>query len=58
MKQKIVTSLLACIVQLSLFQGAQAFPDRPVKLVVSSPPGGPPDIMAQLLIDKMSAALG
>src|SRR5580692_6942092 len=58
MKQKIVTALLACILQLSIFHGAQAFPDRPFKLVVSSPPGGPPDIMARLLTDKMAAALG
>ena len=39
-------------------QSAQAFPDRPVKLVVSSPAGGPPDIMARLLSDKMARALG
>jgi tripartite-type tricarboxylate transporter receptor subunit TctC len=44
--------------QLLVFQSAQAFPDRPVKLVVSSPAGGPPDIMARLLSDKMGAALG
>ena len=41
-----------------MFVGAQAFPDRPVRIVVPSPPGGPPDIMARLLMDKMSAALG
>jgi len=58
MKQKILTALLACLVPLSVFGGAQAFPDRPVKLVVSSPPGSPPDIMARLLTDKMAAALG
>jgi tripartite-type tricarboxylate transporter receptor subunit TctC len=58
MKQTIVTALLACVVHLSIFQSAQAFPDRPVKLVVPSPPGGPPDIMARLLSDKMSEALG
>jgi tripartite-type tricarboxylate transporter receptor subunit TctC len=58
MKQKIGATLLACILQLSIFHGAQAFPDRPVKLVVPSPPGGPPDIMARLLTDKMAAALG
>jgi tripartite-type tricarboxylate transporter receptor subunit TctC len=58
MKRKIVTALFACLVHLSIFQSAQAFPDRPVKLVVPSPPGGPPDIMARLLSDKMSEALG
>jgi len=58
MKQKIVTALLACIASMAVLHGAQAFPDRPIKLVVSSPPGGPPDIMARLLTDKMAAALG
>jgi tripartite-type tricarboxylate transporter receptor subunit TctC len=57
MKQKIVTALLACLALLIL-QSAQAFPDRPVKLVVPSPAGGPPDIMARLLTDKIAAALG
>src|SRR5579871_1045986 len=37
---------------------AHAFPDRPIKLIVSSPAGGPPDIMARLLSDKMGAVLG
>jgi tripartite-type tricarboxylate transporter receptor subunit TctC len=58
MKGKIVIAVLACIAQLAILHGAQAFPDRPVKLVVSSPPGGPPDIMARLLTDRMAAALG
>ena len=58
MKQKLLVALLAGIAQLLSPQGAQAFPDRPVKIIVPSPPGGPPDIMARLLIDKMGAALG
>ncbi len=58
MKQKIVGVLVLSIAQLLVFQSAQAFPDRPVKLVVSSPAGGPPDIMARLLSDKIAAALG
>jgi tripartite-type tricarboxylate transporter receptor subunit TctC len=58
MKRKLATGLLALTFSLSAFVGAQAFPDRPVRLVVPSPPGGPPDIMARLLMDKMSAALG
>jgi tripartite-type tricarboxylate transporter receptor subunit TctC len=51
----LVAQLLA---QLFIVQGVQAFPDRPVRLVVSSPAGGPPDIMARLLSDKLAAALG
>lgn len=58
MKKKIAAALLACMAQLLIFQTAQAFPDRPLKIVVPSPPGGPPDIMARLLTDQMSAALG
>src|SRR5262249_56948348 len=41
-----------------VFQSAQAYPDRPIKLVVPSPAGGPPDQIARLLSDKMAAALG
>ena len=56
--KKIISVLVLSIAQLLAFQSAQAFPDRPVKLVVPSPAGGPPDIMARLLSDKMGAALG
>src|SRR3954464_3770721 len=58
MMQKIIGVLILLSVQLLAFQTAQAFPDRPVKLVVPSPAGGPPDIMARLLSDRMAAALG
>ena len=58
MKQKIISALVLFIAPLLVLQSAQAFPDRPVKLVVGSPAGGPPDIMARLLSDKMGAALG
>ncbi len=46
------------VAQLLLVRSAHAFPDRPVKLVVPSPAGGPPDIMARLLSDKLGATLG
>ena len=38
--------------------GAQTFPSKPVKLVVPSPPGGPPDLIARMLAPKWSAMLG
>ena len=57
MKQ-IVTVLAAIIAYSLAFQSAQAFPDRPVKLVVASPAGGPPDVMARLVSDKMAGVLG
>jgi tripartite-type tricarboxylate transporter receptor subunit TctC len=58
MTQKIIGVLALLVAQLLVLPSVQAFPDRPVKLVVSSPAGGPPDIMARLLSDKIAAALG
>jgi tripartite-type tricarboxylate transporter receptor subunit TctC len=58
MKWKMAALLVALGVVLPAFQGAQAFPDRPIKLVVASPAGSPPDIVARLLTEKMSEILG
>ncbi len=41
--------------------GAQApasFPDRPIRAVIPSPPGGPPDHTMRMLIPLLGAALG
>ena len=57
MTQTLLGILVALIAHLMAFQDAQAFPDRPIKLVVASPAGSPPDVMARLLSDKMAAAL-
>ena len=37
---------------------AQSWPARPVKLIVSQAAGGTPDIMARILAERLSAALG
>jgi len=58
MKWKMAALLVTLGVLLPVFQDAQAFPDRPIKLVVASPAGSPPDIVARLLTDKMSEILG
>ena len=58
MKQKVITVLVVLIAHLPVLQSAQAFPDRPIRLVVPSTAGGPPDVVARLLSDKMAAILG
>ena len=37
---------------------AQAFPTRQIKIIVPYPAGGPTDVLARLVADKLSAALG
>src|SRR3954469_13300675 len=35
-----------------------AFPNKPIKVVVPSPPGGPPDLILRAILPKMTASLG
>ena len=58
MKQKLVTVFVVLFAYLLVYQSAQAYPDRPIKLVVAAPAGSPPDVMARLLTDKMADILG
>jgi tripartite-type tricarboxylate transporter receptor subunit TctC len=58
MKRILAAIFFALVAQPLVCQTAQAFPDRPIKLIVASPAGGPPDVMARLLSDKMAAILG
>ena len=52
-----VLSLLGCLLPLAQAQ-APAWPTKPVKIVVTFPPGGAPDTLARVLADKWSQALG
>jgi tripartite-type tricarboxylate transporter receptor subunit TctC len=57
MKRVTIAVLVALSAQFLALHGAQAYPDRPIKLVVASPAGSPPDVMARLLSDKMATIL-
>ena len=37
---------------------AQAFPSKPIKVVVPSPAGGPPDLILRAILPKLTATLG
>ncbi len=54
----IQASLLATAVPAAWAQGNGAWPDKPVKFILSQPPGSGPDNVARLLGDRLARALG
>jgi tripartite-type tricarboxylate transporter receptor subunit TctC len=53
---RLLASLVACAI--ALHAHAQAFPAKPVKLVVGYPPGGSGDFLTRLMADEMTKDLG
>jgi tripartite-type tricarboxylate transporter receptor subunit TctC len=49
---------LAAAILIPAAAGAQAYPARPVRIIVPSAPGGLPDIQARLMAPEMSKLLG
>src|SRR5581483_11932230 len=37
---------------------AETYPDRPVRVIVGFAPGGPTDVIARIVSDKLTASLG
>lgn len=46
--------MLACL-SLSAQAQQQTFPDKPVKIIVANPPGGPVDVVLRVLANRLSA---
>ncbi|MGZ5227067.1 MAG: Bug family tripartite tricarboxylate transporter substrate binding protein [Burkholderiales bacterium] len=51
-------ALTYTVVFLSTFVSAQSYPTKPVRVIVSVPAGGTPDVLARAVTPAMSAALG
>jgi len=51
-------SLLAAILAAPLLAIAQAYPSKPVKVVVTFPPGSTPDIVGRTLASRLQEAMG
>ena len=54
----IVTALLAALAGAATPAAAQSYPSRPIKLITPFTPGGPVDVMARLVADRLSQNLG
>ena len=58
MNQKISAWICVLLASFSCALPAAVYPEKPVRIVVPYPPGGPTDILARTIGEKMSIALG
>ena len=47
-----------CHAQVASTGSGQAWPNKPIRMLVGFPPGGPTDVVARLVSDKVSAQIG
>ena len=57
-RRHVLTMLAATAASLALPASAQAWPARPIKLIVPFPAGSSPDIIARVIGEPLGAALG
>jgi tripartite-type tricarboxylate transporter receptor subunit TctC len=53
-----IAALSALLASAGGLAHAQGFPGKPIRVVVPSPPGGPPDLILRAIVPKLTAALG
>jgi tripartite-type tricarboxylate transporter receptor subunit TctC len=61
MKSKMIAALVAALAVFATARtaaAAQTYPDHPVHILVGYPPGGPVDIIARVMADRLSALWG
>ena len=58
MFKPLVRSLLLATICAPLLASAQAWPSKPVKIIVTTPPGLPPDVLARGLAPQLEARFG
>ena len=56
MRARILAAL--CMVSIAAAASGQGYPERPIRLIVSYPPGGGTDVTARLIVPKLSERLG
>lgn len=56
--KRLIVAGLACALQSGVALAQADFPSRPVRIVVPATPGGPSDLVARLLADKLGAMWG
>jgi len=57
-RKRLAIGLALCAAALSMSTEAQTYPAKPIKLIVSFPPGGPTDIVARITAQRMTEGLG
>ena len=58
MLRRLLLPLFACVTLLGLTPARAAFPDKPIRLIVPSAPGGAPDALMRALGQQLSVQMG
>ena len=57
-RRSVLAFLLASLLAAPCVASAQNYPSRVIRLIVPYPPGGPTDVVARILAERMRATLG